>query len=900
MNRFTNLFSRRRHYDDISTEIREYLDEKVEELVATGMSRPEAIAAARRQFGNVTLIEQRTREVWQWSWLDNLFTDIRYALRTLRKSPGFTAVAILTLALGIGANTAIFSVVNAVLFRELPYRDPGRLVWATNFVPSQKQNLVFENIYAGWRTQNDVFENIAAYSLTNEYTLSGAGTAKRLQGATVTRSFLEVLGVTPQLGRNFLPEEDRADGPKAVMLSDVLWRSSFESDPNVVGRVIALDDEPYTVVGVLPRNFEFLDNSPEDLLVPFQLEDSGILPSGGRVKLMIRSMEVVARLRPGATPARVATDLNTINERVIGGLPANLKRLLGDRMGEKQARVFPLHDHEVGNVRPALLMLMGAVGFVLLVACANVASLQLARAAGRETELAVRGALGAGRWRLARLLLTESSAVALAGGASGVALAAWGIRVIRRLAPANIPHLQSARLDWGVLAFALGVSLATGILSGLAPVLAAFRASLNDSLKEGTAHAGGGTGARRIRGALVVAEIALSLVLFICAVLLAKSFRQMTDIQPGFDPHGVLTAQVALPLDQYQSVDQQGAFFERLVARIQALPGVDSAGATALMPLRGDMVTTTVQIEGRPPADFGVSNPPSARINSVTPGYFAALRVSLIEGRFLDERDAANSPFTALVNQTFVRRYFPTEDPIDKRVSTGLRVTVTPGKPVKSTPPQTWQIVGVIGDTKQQSLASDTTPEITVSASQWPRFLMALVVRTSGDPLSLTSAVRTQVSDLDKNLPVYDVQTMDEMLSAQIASQRFNAGAVAGFAGLAVLLAGVGIYGVMAYTVTQRTHEFGVRIALGAAPGNVLRMVLSHGLRLVLIGVALGLGASLALTRLMTGLLFGVRPTDIETFTLVTAALIVVALTACLIPAHKAMRVDPIVALRHE
>jgi len=883
------LWRRGRRNEELREELQAHLTLSEREGIDAGQSLNEAQHAALREFGNVGVAEEVTRDAWGWRWIAEVLQDVRYGVRNMLRTPGFTAVTILTLALGIGANTAIFSVVNAVLFRALPYRDAGRLVWATNFVKGQGQNLVFADEYAGYRTQNHLFESIAAYSAAAEYTLTGAGSPQRLQGARVTASFLGVLGVTPQLGRNFLAEEDRPAGARAVLLSDAVWRSNFGSDPNVIGRVIALDDDPYTVIGVLRSDFEFLDNSPADVLVPFQLSDSSIQVSNGRIRGMIQPLSVVARLRLGATVAGVVTELNAINGRVMESLPGNVKRLLG----EAQAQVFLLHDHEVGNVRPALLVLLGAVAFVLLIACANVANLQLARASAREKEVAIRGALGAGRWRLARLLLTESSAAALAGGVAGLLLAAWVIRAIHRFAPANIPHLQSARLDLRVLLFTLAVSLLTGILFGLAPVLAAFRVSLNNTLKESGPQGGTGAGTRRTQKVLMVAEIALSFVLFVGAGLLVKSFHQLTAIQPGFDPHGVLTARVALPLDQYQSIDQQRSLFQQLVERLQVLPGVTSAGATASVPLRGMMMMiSTIQIEGQAPMDQTTMNVSTANINTVTPGYFAALRVPLIEGRLLDERDGANAPNAVVVNQAFVRRYFEKEDPIGKRFTAGIGP--------RSGGMQTWTIVGVIGDTKQQGLASEVMPEATASALQWPRFMMTLVLRTSVDPVSLVSAVRKQVSDLDKNLPVYGVQTMEDMLSAEVASQRFNAGALAEFAGLAVLLAAVGIYGVMAYAVSQRTREMGVRIALGAGQGNVLRMILGQGLLLAVIGVALGLASSFGLTRLMTGLLFGVKPSDPETFVFVTTALLVVALGACWIPAWRATRVDPVIALRYE
>jgi predicted permease len=881
------LWRRAQRNQELIEEMQAHLALAEREATESGQTPKDGQAAARREFGNAGLVAEVTRDAWGWNWLVELLQDVRYGVRNMLRTPGFALVTVLTLALGIGANTAIFSVVDSALFRALPYRDAGRLVWATNFMSAQKQNLVFADEYAGWRTQSHVFENIAAYSPATEYTLTGAGSPERLTGAQVTASFLDLLGVAPQLGRNFLREEDRPTGPKAVLLSDAVWRSNFGADGNVVGRVVALDDTPYTVVGVLPRDFEFLDNTRADVLVPLQLSDTSVGSVNGRVRVLVRPLSVVARLRPGATLAATMTELNAINERVLTSL--SLQHL----MGEAHAQVLLLHDHEIGDVRPALLVLLGAVGFVLLIACANVANLQLARAALREKEVAIRVALGARRWRLAKLLLTESSALALAGGVAGLLLAAWAIRLIRRFAPENIPHLQLAHLNLRVLLFTLVVSLLTGIFFGLAPVLAAFRVSLNNTLKEGGAQYGSGTGTRRAQKVLMVAEIALSFVLFIGAALLVKSFHQLTAIRPGFDPHGVLTANVALPLDQYQTPDQQRAFFELLVPQLRALPGVASAAATATVPLRGDtQMISMIQVEGQPAISPLMANVPTARVNSVTPGYFSALHIPLIEGRLLDERDGVDAPKSVVVNQAFVRHFFEKENPIGKRFTAKF-------SPGPEDPPN-WTIVGVINDTKQRGLAAEVTPEVTAATSQWPRFMMTLVLRTSGDPASLVSAVRQQVSSLDKNIPVYAVQTMDDLFSAEVASQRFNASALAGFAGFAVLLAAVGIYGVVAYAVSQRTREMGVRIALGAGRGNVLRMILNQGFRLALIGVGLGLAASFALTRLMTGLLFGVKPSDPQTFILVTAALLAVALAACWIPAQRATRVDPVVALRHE
>ena len=819
--------------------------------------------------------------------MQTFMQDLRYSLRVIAKNRSFLVVAVIALALGIGANTAIFSVVNAVLFRAQPYRDASRLVWVSNYIPTQRQNLVFTDEYVGWRNQNHAFDGIAAYSAAAEYTLTGAGAPQRLRGGQVTASFLDVLGVKTQLGRNFLPEEDRPTGQKVALLSDGLWRTSFGADPGVVGRVVAFDDTPYTIVGVLPRDFEFLDNNPADVLVPFQLADSSIEASGGQIRVMIRPMSAIARLKPGTRLETVATELNAINKRVLENLPGRLRGL-----GEAEAQVFFLHDHEVGNVKPALLILLGAVGFVLIIACANVANLQLARAAGREKEIAIRGALGAGRARLARLLLTESSVVALFGGLTGLLLAAWVIQLIHRFAPSNVPHLQSARLNSAVLLFTLVLSLLTGVLFGLAPVLSAFRVTLDNTLKQAGGQGGTSAGTRRVQRVLMVAEIGLSIVLFIGAGLLVKSFRNLTTVNTGFDPSGVLTAQIALPLDQYQSLDRQRAFFGELVERLQSLPGVTAAGATSAIPLRGNPMLSSIHIEGQPEGEMDFTKVPVARMNSVTPGYFSALHVPLIEGRLLDQRDGVDAPNSVVVNQAFVRRFLPGEDSIGKRLGAGMGPR-TGGM-------QSWTIVGVIGDMKQKGLASETEPEVVASALQWPRFQMSVVLRTSLDPTSLASAVRKEVSDLDKNLPLYGVQTMDEVLAKEVATQRFNAGALAGFAALAVLLAAVGIYGVMAYAVGQRTREIGVRMALGAERGRVLRMVLNEGLRLALLGVVLGVAAAFGLTRLLSSLLFGVKASDPATFAIVTAALIGVALAACWIPARRATRIDPVVALRYE
>jgi putative ABC transport system permease protein len=813
--------------------------------------------------------------------MDSFWQDLRYSLRVIAKNPGFAAVAVIALALGIGANTAIFSVVDAVVFRALPYKDPAQLVWATNFIPSQNQTLVFADIYAAWNKQKHVFQSLAAYSPGADFTLTGAGEAERLRGGQVTESFLSMMGIVPQAGRNFTPEEDRPGGAKAVLLTDSFWKRRFGRDPAVVSRVISLNNEAYSVAGVLPPTFEFLDNATVDVLVPFQLAETSITSSGGRVTVRIQALRVVGRLRPGTTLAAAQAELSAINndKNAMAALPPMMARLVSGA----QVQVFSLHDHQVGNVQTALLVLLGAVGFVLLIACANVANLQLARSVAREKEIAIRGALGAGHRRLAQLLLTESSVVALTGGAAGLLFAAGIVQLIRHYGPDNIPHLLTARLDLRVLVFTLGISLLTGLLFGLAPILAAFRVSLNDTLKEGGAQAGSSGGTRRPQRVLTVIEVALSFVLFIGAGLLVRSFLRLTAIETGFNPDRVLTARLSLPLGM---PEEHRAFFQRYLERVQATPGVTAAGATAALPLQGSMMVVSMQVKGQPPTDLQHSNVPVTAMSIVTPGYFPALRIPLIAGRYLDERDGANAPKTVVINQACVRKYFANTDPI--------------GQAVQSMGPDFSTVVGVVADVKQRALTSDVMPQIFVPLAQAATSTMFLVVRSTGDPLNLVSALRKELAEIDPSVPLYNVQTMDDVVAAQMASQRFNAAALAAFAGLAVLLAAVGIYGVMAYAVGQRTREIGVRMALGANPANVLRMILRQGLSLAVLGIALGLGASFGLTRLMRTMLYNVKTTDPLTFGTVTAAFLFVALAACWIPARRATRVDPVVALRYE
>jgi putative ABC transport system permease protein len=873
--RLRALFRRKNVEADLDAELRAHLENEIAKYVAAGIPRDEAARRASLALGGLEQIKEQCRDARGTHLLETLMQDVRYGLRTLRKSPGFTAVAMLTLALGIGANSAIFSLVNTVLLRPLPYREASQLVWVADDIPGQHASLAMESDYFGWRRLNHVFEDVAAYEPGETFTLTGGSEPEHIQAGRATYNFLDVLGVVPRIGRSFRWEEDRPGVPHVALLTDSLWRRRFSADPAIVGRLIALDGEPYTVVGVLPPGFEFLDNSRAEVMVPSALEHYEVA-----IDKPMRLVSVVARLRAGINPAMAAAEVDAINQRLWAAYPAAFTKMLTGA----RAQVVPVQERLVGKVRPALLVLLGAVGFVLLIACANVANLQLARAVSKEKDIAIRGALGAGHWRLMRQLLTENALIAVAGGAGGLFFAAWLITVLRVWGPANIPHLSSARLDPRVVLFAFVLSLLTGILFGLSPALAVFRVPILESLREAGTRSGTGLKVRRPHSLLMVAELALALVLFVGAGLLIRSFIQVISIPPGFDTQGVLTARISLPLAVYQTQQQRSAFYRQLDERLAALPGVESAGLATILPLQGVNWGAALEIEGRPRTNLG--DGPATEVAEVTPGYFPALHIRLLEGRVLSSRDGQDAPEVVVVNQAFVRSYFPNDDAVGKRMRLGN---------------ENWStIVGVVADSKQKGLAAAVEPELFLPLKSWRAPVIDLVLRTRNDPMAVVPAVRTVVEELDRSLPLFDVQTMETMLSREVASQRFNAALLSAFAVFALLLAALGVYGVMAYTVGQRTHEIGVRMALGAAPPNVLKMILARGLALALAGIAVGLSASFLLTRFLRSLLYGVQPTDPVTFLAVTLTMLGVAFLACWLPARRAMRVDPMVALRYE
>jgi putative ABC transport system permease protein len=805
--------------------------------------------------------------------MGTLLQDLRYGVRMLLKNPGFTVVAVLALALGIGANTAIFSVVNAVLLRPLPFADADRLIWITAVNPAQ--GITDSNVsppdFADWKNQNQLFEDIAAF-VTGGAILSGSAEPERVPAADVTASFFSVLGVNPALGRNFLAEEDRPGGESVVIISHGLWQRRFGADPNIVGNKINVSGQSYTVVGVMPAGFQFM--VPIDLWVPLALD-------AGAERRDNRYLQVFARLKPGVRLEQAQSQMNTVTQR--------LSQSYVETNANWGTRLTRLHELMVADVRPALLLLLGAVGFVLLITCANVANLLLARAAARQKEMAVRAALGASRLRVVRQLLTESLLLSIVGGILGLLLSIWLTDFLVSISPANSPRLDEVGLDGRVLAFTLGVTCLIGLLFGLAPAWASTRVNLNEALKEGGRSFSEGWRRNHLRKLLVVSEVALSLMLLVGAGLLIKSFVLLRETNPGFDAHQVLTMRVGLPSAKYKEGRQKAEFFQRLTENISALPGVESAGAVLSLPLGGSnfSVGRSFIPEGRPLT-------PEESINGMyvvtTPGYFRTMKIPLIAGRQFTEQDKGDAPQVVIVSETLARRYFPGESAIGKRIKI-WRDEDFPR-----------EIVGVVGDTKTGALNDALGPQMYVPHAQdssWGG--MSLVVRTtSTTPAALASAVRGAVLALDKDQPVFNIKTMEDIVAASFADRRISMLLFSGFAGLALLLAALGVYGVISYSIAQRTHEIGLRMALGAQRRDVLILVLRQGMSLVLVGVCIGLVSAFALTRVMASLLYEVSATDPVTFAGVALLLSAVALLACLIPARRAMRVDPMVALRYE
>lgn len=819
--------------------------------------------------------------------MGTLIQDLRYGLRTLRKSPGFTIVAILTLALGIGANTAIFSIVNAVLLKPLPYPQSDRLL----FLGSQRSQsagidqpatLSYPDFF-DWRANARSFTAMACYH-TGNFTLTGLDEPLHVTGETVSADFFSTLGTSAFLGRGFTRDEEKP-GTRVVVLSHQLWQSAFHGDRNIVGRAITMDKQSYTVVGVMPAGFAFpLDDVPPSLWRTFGPEAEGTDPKEPPITAQrgAHFLNAVARLKPGVSLETARQEIKTIAHNLAAQYPDTNKKF-------SSANVTTELEHLVGDRRAPLMILLVSVAVVLLIACVNVANLLLVRASKRNREIAVRAALGARRSRVARQMLTESMVLGLGGALLGIPLATWALKLFINLNAADLPRIQSAGLDGSVLAFTAAIALVTSIIFGLIPALRASSPNLSEFMKEGRGTTAGASH-QRLRGTLVVLETTLGLALLVIAGLLLRSFHRILSVDPGMDPHNVLTFALDLPEKKY-SDQQQLEFYKQLLPRLRSLPGVVSAAGVTPLPLSGNNYIISFQIEGRP---VPRAEEPSADIKIATPDYFQTFKIPLISGRDFTERDDSNAPGVVIVNQAFAQRYFPNENPLGKRF--------TPGA-TNHGDPKPREIVGVVGNVKSRRLDVEDLPEYYVPLAQLNFGSMPICLRTSVDPHSVTSAVRNAVSSMDPDLPLYDIKTMDEYLSATLATPRFNAMLLEAFAGLALLLTGIGLYGVVSYAVAQRTHEIGVRITLGATRSSVVGMVLKSGLQLTAIGVAGGVALSLAATRFISSLssvLFGVKPTDALTFAAVIAMVTAVSLLACYIPAWRASKVDPMLALRYE
>ncbi|MCI0489449.1 MAG: ABC transporter permease [Blastocatellia bacterium] len=808
--------------------------------------------------------------------MDTLFQDLRYAIRILIKKPGFVLVAVFTLALGIGANTAIFSVVNAVLFRPLPYTEPDRLVVALHGGTSPVSPADFND----WREQNQVFEEMAAAEMWGP-NLTGREQPEQLQAVRATDNLFTMLGVQPRLGRAFLPGDDDLQAAPVVVLSHRLWQRRFGGDPGIIGQTLTLDGVSYTVVGVMPEGFEF------PLFWATKAEMWAPLPLGNRLNSRGgRSLRVFARLKPGVSRETAQVEMDAIAQRIAQAYP--------ESHTENGVRVVPLHQKIVGDARPALLVLLGAVAFVLAVACANVANLMLVRAGARRREIAVRLALGAARFRLVRQLLTEGLLLSLLGGGAGLLLALWGVRSFVAGMPEDIlPRQQVIGIDGGVLWFTLLLSLITGVLFSLVPALKASKPDLNETLKESSRQSQSGGG---LRSLLVIAEIALALVLLTGAGLMIRSFAGLRAIDPGFDAENLLTMKVSVAGTNHSPGPRREAFFRRLIERIESLPGVRSASAINHLPLAGDRWGRSFSMEGQPPTTPAAR--PRAAYRVAQPGYFRTMGIAL-RGRDFDERDDLNAPGAVIVNEALALRYWPGEEAIGKRIKIGALESDDP-----------WlSVVGVARDVKQEEWSQEAESEIYLPYRQEASYLtnpaphfsyLTLVVRTASDATSLAPSVRREVWAIEKDAPISSIATMEDVIAEQLWQARFSMLLLGLFAGVSMMLAGIGIYGVMSYSVAQRTHEIGIRMALGAGRSDILRMVIKQGITLAIAGVLIGLAAAFALTRVMEGLLYGVSATDPMTFSSIALLLVTVAIAACIIPARRAMRVDPMVALRYE
>ncbi|MGH9735636.1 MAG: ADOP family duplicated permease [Candidatus Acidiferrales bacterium] len=876
MHWLTRLLRKSRAHRQLDSELRFHLERQIADYIASGMRPDEARRRARLDFGGLDQVKEQVHAAHRGYFLETLLQDIRYGLRMLRKSPGFTAVAIITLALGICANTAIFSVVDAVLLRSLPYPDADRLVVLSEELPRAGGLNVSLPDFLDWRAQNRSFDQMAAFA-PNSFTLTGSGEPTSVRAGFVSWSFFPLLGVKPLMGRTFTESEDKPGATFVAVISYSLWRSRLKEDPHIIGKPIMLDGYNFEVVGVLPPGFAFPGLNVD---VYDQIGPMAAFGGNGRGGYADRSnhpgIRVLARLRSRTSLAAARSDMGTIMARLGMEYPKS------DR-GER-AIITPLYDEFLGWVQPSLVMLTVAAAFVLLLACVNVAGLLFARSATREREIAVRAALGAGRARLFRQLLTESAVLSLLGAGAGLALAHWTMRPLLHLAPASVPNLAGVHLNSAVLAFTLAVALLTAVLSGLAPGVSATRIDLDEALKSDVRAAGSPAGSR-FRSTLLVVEIAAAVVIVIGAGLIVRSLSAAVATYPGFDPEHVLALDVIL---SGPNSDAQHTlnFFDEVLQRIRHLPGVLSAGAAMQPPVAGLHWTSPYVPAGQvaPP----VNQQPWTALNMVTPGYFETMRTPVLQGRIFTDSDNDSSRPVAVVNETMARKLDSQLPVIGKLIH------------VQYAAHPLLEIVGVVHDMKQFGLEQPDMPEVYVPAAQMAVNFMTIVVRGSGDPSALAHPVAGVIQNVDKGLPLSHVVPMTQYIETAVSSRRFAASLSGAFAVLALILAAIGIYGTISYSVARRMHEFGIRMALGASRSAVLTLVLGRGLVLVAFGLAIGIAGAIGLTRDIASELYGVTPTDPATFVAVALLLALVALLACYIPARRATRVDPVIALRHE
>jgi putative ABC transport system permease protein len=809
----------------------------------------------------------------------NILQDIRYALRMLLKRPGFAGIVVLTLALGIGANTTIFSAIDAVLLNPLPYKDPERLmvVWETNKQLGPElwdRNEVTIGNFRDWRSRNQVFEQLGSLFYT-DMILTGAGEPERIKSCVVTTNFFQALGVQPLLGRSFLPEAETPGSPFTVIISHQLWQRLFNSDTSVINKSLTLNGHTVAVIGVMPPAFElqFPTSVHVDMWVPMIIGE-GDLDRGNNF------LYALGRLKKGVSREQAQSEMDLI--------ASQLQQQYPETNAERGVRVVPLHKQVVGKVESYLYMLFAAVGFLLLIACANVAGLVLVRVTARHREVAIRMAVGASRWRLVRQLLTESVILSVLSGLLGLLFAYGGVKLLLALTPSEVPRLHEIGLHVPVFLWTLAISIVTGVLFGLAPAIQASSPDLNTALKENSGRNPGSFQGSGLRNLLVVSEVAVALLLLVGAGLMTKSFFRLQQVDPGFEATNVVSMNIALPTSKYRQ-QQVNIFYDQLIERVKNLPGVKAVAGIDPLPLSNNNVSSRFVVEGAPLV--ALADRPNSGIRVVTPDYFQTMSIPSLKGRSFTEQDRDNTAKVIIVNEALASRYWPNGDAIGKRLGF---FEDDPGK-------QVWrEIVGVVGNVRHKALEIEVTAEVYFPYKQLPRNFMNLVVRTASDPSTMVPAIRNQVLSVDKDQPVSDIMTMDQRVARSVASTRFVMSLLGAFSLLALGLAAVGIYGVMAYLVTQRTQEIGVRMALGAQKRDVLKLVVGRGMALAVMGIAIGLVASLALTRLMRSLLFEVTPTDWLTFVITSLVLLTVALLACYIPARRAAKVDPLVALRCE